>query len=207
MIGIDQQNVVLELESVEPIFKELAKEIIREQFFEPAVKELQYEFENHVVTKELDAGSEIGNAAGNPSNTLVGKSDKTLFTFIGFNKGEKPTNAIRNRIKETSPTGPKLISLPVIKKSFVYQFELDAPDLEDIYYNTPLPWAPGLSWAEKLEQGIPGLGRFVAREGAGRSGGGFQAKQDFRAEEDSSSRRVDYLSEIVRNFINTLNNN
>lgn len=74
--------------------------------------------------------------------------------------------------------------------------------MEEIYRRTPLPWLPGFSWAEMLEEGIPGLNQFIPREGAGRSEGGIQANQSVRGIEKSA--KIDYMSGIVRNFLDKM---
>lgn len=198
--SINTDTVLLELLSAEPTIKKYAEETIRKQFFEPAVREMKADFESHVVTQELDAASDNVNATDNRSRTLRGSNFGNLFSFIGFDEGTKPTNAIRNRLNETSAAGPKMATLPVKQKQFIYEFEISGPNLEEIYEATPLPWAPGLSWAEKLENGIEGLGRFLSKSGRGRSGGGFQAKAPVR-QGVSKSAPIDYLSGIAKRFI------
>lgn len=205
MAVINQYYVQLELQAAQPIILEAAKQVMRREVFVPAVQALRQEFENHKVTKELDDGMNYGNAAGNPTQILAGSSPKTLYTFIGFDEGTHPTNAIRNRISnENSAAGPKLIALPVKKRRFVYEFEVLSPDLDEIYKATPLPWASGFSWAEMIERGIPGLGRFVAKDGYGHSGGGIESKKEFRNAAFSKSKPIEYLSEIVRHFVERL---
>jgi len=199
---INHHNVMLELESAHPTIKAAAEVYVRKEYFEPAVRALRQDFESHPVTVEIDGGMEFGNEAGNPSKTLsVGASSKNLYSFIGFEEGTHPTNAIRNRLRESSSAGPKMHALPVKKRQFVYEFEISGPDLDAIYEATPLPWAQGLSWAEKIETGIPGLARFVSKDNLGRSGGGYQAKNDVRKNGPNTSRPISYLTGIVQRFL------
>lgn len=203
MAKIDQYQVTLELESVSPILKSIAEQAIREDYFIPARQELLDDFDNHVVTKEIQMGSEVGNSAGNPSNTLEGSSQKNLFTFIGFDHGTDPIKPLRGAL-QSSKTGPRLIPLPVKRRQFEYQFEIFSPDPDIIAEASPIPWAPGLSWAEMIEDGIPGLSNFIAKEGAGHSEGGYQSKHAIEGR-SSDSRPVDYLSGIIRKFFDRLN--
>lgn len=205
MATINQSYVTIELQSAAPIIKQIAEDIVRKEYFTPATRQMRQDFEDHVITQEIDAGMNYGNQAGNPSDTLAGNSPKNLFSFIGFDAGTHPTNAIRNRLKESSEAGPEMITLPVKKRRFIYEFEIRGPDLDKIYAATPMPWAGGLSWAEGIEQGIPGLSRFIPRDGSGRSGGGIQAKVDFRNGQSAKSKPTPYLSEIVKKFIEKFN--
>ena len=58
--------------------------------FEKAKALMISEFNNHPVTKELEAGV----SAANSSGTLNGYGN--LFTFIGFSTGHKPIPPVRN---------------------------------------------------------------------------------------------------------------
>ena len=200
MGSINRRQVMIELEAATPIIKKVAEVYVREEIFLPAVESMKNDFEQHAVTKELDDGAKYGNEAGSESGAVaVGKSKKNLFTFIGFNKGEKPTDAIRSSIG-LGINGPKLISLPVVKRTFIYRFTILAPNLSEIYKKTPIPWATGLSWAKKVETGIDGLGSFIAKDGVGRSEGGIQTEKKIETRQKRSNP-VDYLSGIISRFL------
>lgn len=196
-------QVMLELESAQPIFKKAAEDYVKKDIFIPATKELRKEFLSHPVTKEIKDGAKYGNDAGSASGAVdVGKSEKNLFTFIGFEQGSNPIEEIEKRLDPSHRDGPKMISLPVVKRRFIYQFDIKGPNLDEIHAKTPIPWMPGFSWVKKLESGIPGLSRFIAKTGYGRSGGGIQAKTEI-GKRQRTSNPVDYLTGLFKNFINS----
>ena len=55
--------------------------------------ELQNDFDNHVVTREIEAGPQSSNSSG----TLGGIGN--LFSFIGFNNGSNPVQPVRELLK------------------------------------------------------------------------------------------------------------
>ncbi len=146
--------------------------------FLDAVEELKADFEASTVTQELDRG--IG--APNISETLRGgDAPQNLYSFIGFPAGTKPTEEIRDRLDPSHRDGPHLRYRGKERRgtSIRYQFIVSEPDREAIWKATPIPWAPGMSWARKIEGIIPGFAAFIDRFTGfppSRSGGGFQAK-------------------------------
>ncbi len=148
------------------------------KLFNEAVADLKDDFEQSDVTQELDRG--IGSP--NISHTLRGAdAPENLYSFIGFTAGDKPTDEIRDRLEPTHSDGPKLRLRGKDKRSTAirYQFVVDAPKEEKIWKATPLPWAPDMSWAKKIETGIAGFASFLPRfmGDPSRSGGGIQAKK------------------------------
>lgn len=149
---------------------------------ENATIAMQRDFEEHPVTREIDGG--IGSA--NISNTLGGGSaPKNLFSFIGFDGGSDPLTPIRKRLysDKKSSSGITMVKIGQDTRGTLmrYQFKVSAP-FEQIYKETPIPWATGLSWAEKIETEIPGFTKFLPAYGLknSRSGGGVQLENDVR---------------------------
>jgi hypothetical protein len=148
------------------------------QVFESAVAGLQEDFETHAVTAEIEGGI----TSENISHTLGGSqyAPKNLYSFIGFPAGSNPTEEIREALSVDSPVGPAIryVRKEVSKGNARYRFEISAPNKQAIYKRTPMPWASGLSWAQKVETEIPGFAHFLARfmGEPSRSGGGIQAK-------------------------------
>lgn len=178
--------------------------------FDTAVQELKDEFENSDVTKEIDRG--IGSP--NISQTLRGgDAPESLYGFIGFNDGDNPTEAIRDRLDPTHSDGPKmrLRGREQRRLSIRYQFVVDAPKEDKIWKATPLPWAKQLSWAKKIEEGIQGFQSFLARYmgDPSRSGGGIQAKGpngELRKLRDASyvPPSDGYLQTMFRRFLSRI---
>ncbi len=152
-------------------------------------------FSAHPVSLEIEGGP----TSTNLSNTLVGSSEKAnLFGFIGFGAGESPIQKIRTYLARN-------IEIRAVRRSLkdvVIDFAVNIPELDAIYDMSPMPWAPGLSWAEGIEKGIPGLGQYLAGGSSkGRSGGGIQVKVAVNA---GSFRSVRYMSKILEDFVNDL---
>lgn len=175
-----------------------------EAIFDNEVKIMQEEFEEHPVTREIAGG--IGSS--NISETLGGgSSPKNLFAFIGFPEGEQdPTQPIREALSPDSNEGPKMTYIGKdAANPLIYRFQIDAPKLDAIYKDTPLPWGPGLSWAKKIETSIPGFAKFLPsfNSKSSRSGGGIQVQNSLRAESYTPPANG-YLTTIFKNFINRL---
>ena len=80
------------------------------------------------------------------------------------------------------------------RKTLKITIELPSP--KQIFSVTPMPWATGLSWAQRIELGMSGYPNYIAREKKGRSGGGIQAEESLFT---GKFRNVKYIS----HFINT----
>ena len=202
MASIDRRSLLRTLSASSPTIKKIADEMVREQFFEPAVEAMKHEFDEHPVTQEIDAGVD----APNISNTLVPSSydHMNLFSFIGFNAGDHPTDEIRSRLSPDSPDGPKMSYIGKDSNRLEFHYKISSPSQDAIYQATPLPWAPGISWAKRIEVGMAGLGQFLnLSEGQSRSnsrsGGGIQVKNTLRP--GVQYRATSYLSSIFNNFL------
>jgi hypothetical protein len=168
------------------IFKQLEAE------FEKAKRDLIQNFEQHLVTKELDAGPESSNI----SSTLGGVGN--LHGFIGFEPQDNPTQALRSLILDQIKIRAKKTS----KQGLIFSIDINIPGADDIAAVTPLPWAPGLSWAEGIEKGLSGLGNYLVKKtGASRSGQGIQVDVQVRG---GSFSRKDYMTKLLADFIKVL---
>lgn len=152
------------------------------------------EFESHPVTQEIAQGPN----ANNISNTLVGANiNANLFSFIGFDPGSNPVDKIRIYLAQNLDV--RRVSGG--RNKVALDFLVKVPSLSDIYNLSPVPWAPGLSWAEGIERGLPGLGQYLAAPNKGRSGGGIQVKAMLNG---ASFKSVPYLSKVLKDFVNNL---
>jgi len=195
MATINQRELFLELSVAEPILVREASRVVQEEYFQPAVIKMQETFEKHPVTREIEGGTEERNI----SKTLRGgDATENLYSFIGFNQGDQPTQVIRDSLDPNNENGPKIKYIRGSQiDNFSFQFKVTEPNLENIYKETPIPWAPGLSWAKRIEQGIPGAKKFLAKEGYGRSEGGIQVKVEVAKAEFKPTK---YLSKIIEVF-------
>jgi len=143
-------------------------------------------FNNHPVTVEIEAGPN----SSNTSRTLSKKGN--LFSFIGFEKGDRPIAPIRSLFKEI------FINKVVVKKDGSVDTVVYYPKAEEYFAVTPLPWANGRSWADGIEKGISGLGFYLNEKNANsRSGTGIQTKGELSK---TSFQPTDYLRKLIKDF-------
>jgi hypothetical protein len=152
--------------------------------------EMIKEFLQHPVTKEILAGA----SSGNQSGTLSGYGN--LFTFIGFNKGDNPIQPIIQLLNQTNYHFTKFDN----KGSFTVNIEI--PSADQIFRATPLPWAPGMSWAQRIEVGMPGFGQYMNKtSNTSRSGLGIQTKNPIRPGGFKNTRYIsDFINRWTKKF-------
>jgi hypothetical protein len=79
------------------------------------------------------------------------------------------------------------------------EFEVTLPDAKDIFAVTPLPWAPGRSWAKGIESGLSGLGYYLNKStDKSRSGLGVQTSQKIRKGVKFTNTK--YISSILNKY-------
>lgn len=202
---IDQRQLVAELTVSDPILKRVADQVMRENFFDPAVAEMKSDFDNSPVTREIAGGVDATNESSTLDATFREGGDQdspaNLTSFIGFEDSPDQVLApIIQRLDPRHPDGPKIVYAGRDKDKLTYRYEIRAPDETSLEEATGLPWAPGISWVRRIEQGIPGIGHFLNVKGrpSSRSGGGIQVDGQLRT---GRFKAVPYLSRIFNNFL------
>lgn len=123
------------------------------------------EFNQHPVTKEIEAGE----SASNISGTLGGYGN--LFSFLGFQKGVNPVNIVKKMLLSIK------LSDKVSNKNKSFSMTLFLPSKEELEAVTKLPWENGRSWLFDIEKSISGLGAYLyGKFVQSRSGGAIQVK-------------------------------
>lgn len=170
-------------------FQERAEEIVKGNYLENKEKFMD-DFNNHPVTQELEDGP----TASNSSNTLNGIGN--LFSYIGFYASQAPVSELRLLLEKSFSFKKKALGKRGAK--FIITF----PDQEAIKKNTPMPWEGGRSWVTGIEKGISGFGYYIYKKfSGGRSGEALQSSNKVRG---SSFKRVKYMSEMIKNFVNNM---
>lgn len=155
--------------------------------FQKIKNQMISEFLNHPVTIELKGGLNASNISG----TLRGRNGN-LFSFIGFNSGEDPTKAIEEVLQSTEFRFSRLTTKSI-------EFSVSVPDAKEVFAATPMPWAPGRSWAKGIESGISGLGYYLNKVTAdSRSGRGVQTSK--KISEGSRFKNTQYMSAILKKY-------
>ena len=160
-----------------------------ERSFNNIKAEMIRELMNHEITKEIS----IGVGASNSSNTLGGYGN--LFTFIGFESGSSPIDAIKQEFDKTV-----LRFRTLTDDGPIWNIYLPAP--EDIWDVTPMPWAEGRSWAKGIETGISGVGWYLYNQKKNypqsRSGPAIQVKS--KSSSKVRFKNVKYISDILNRY-------
>jgi hypothetical protein len=162
-----------------------------EQEINKIKQELLEDYNDHPVTKELEAGADSENI----SQTLNGVGNLT--TYIGFQEGSSPTEPLRDKIKTVTLNPKGRVSKDDSNLSF--EFDVIAPSIEEVESVGSLPFEQGNSWIKGIENGISGFGSYIYGRmfKNSRSGKGIQGIKSFR---QGNFRSVSYMSEIMTKF-------
>ena len=185
--GINRRGLRKELAvKLGPFFKkELQKKVKRD--INSVVRTMLVEFNTHAITREIEGGA----GARNISGTLGGAGN--LFSFIGFDEGDKPVPPVRQILERST----HLVSITQSPNSLDFEVVIQIPDKEALFDASPIPWAAARSWVAGIERGLPGLGQFLVQRGSGRSQGGVQIKGTLRGGGFSNKK---YISAILNNL-------
>jgi hypothetical protein len=155
-----------------------------EKKVEEMIDDMIREFISMPITKEILGGKNSSNISG----TLGGYGN--LFSFIGFPEGSQPIDPIIELLQQTS------YNLTGLTPRGTMKLTITLPSPADIFRITPLPWAPGISWAKRIEVGLSGLGMYMDKS-AGRSGGGIQTSKSLRKGRFSNTP---YISAFLKDW-------
>jgi hypothetical protein len=157
-----------------------------ERKFKSMKREMIADFKSLPVTKEIMAGPRSSNLSG----TLGGYGN--LFSFIGFESNSQPIKPIIALLETTNIVFTKIRPNGSAKVSVVL------PSPQDIFQVTPLPWATGISWAERIEVGLSGLGFYLNEKSSySRSGAGIQGEEKVRG---GGFRNTPYISSFLKKW-------
>lgn len=154
--------------------------------FNKIKKEMLEEFLAHPVSIEIEDGPDAENSSG----TLDGYGN--LFSFIGFNEGDAPLEPIVELLQSARIDADRETDTGFLMKIFI-------PSKEEIFSVTPMPWASGRSWAEGIERGISGFGRYLNTDSANtsRSGGGIEVQSVIRS---GKFKNTSYISALMNKY-------
>lgn len=160
---------------------------------EKTKKEMISNFLSLPITKEILGGKESSNISG----TLGGYGN--LFTFIGFNSGDRPIDPIISLLNQTNY---KFIKF---NRAGVGKISIEMPSKDQIFKATPLPWAGGISWAQRMEIGLSGLGMYLNLSKSNdysRSGKGIQSSNKIRTGKFSNTPYISaFLNKWQKAFL------
>ena len=153
--------------------------------FDKIRQEMIDEFLSHPISIEIEGGP----SAENSSGTLDGYGN--LFSFIGFDDGTSPLEPILELLQSTRIELNRETENGFLMKIYI-------PSKEDIFSVTPMPWASGRSWAEGIERGISGFGRYLNIDSnTSRSGAGIETQSVIRRGKFKNSP---YISALINKY-------
>lgn len=153
--------------------------------FNKIKREMLAEFLSHPITVEIKAGPDAENSSG----TLGGYGN--LFSFIGFNEGDDPISNIEGLLNLSRIEYDRQTETGFLIKIFI-------PSKQEIFAETPMPWASGRSWAEGIEKGISGFGLYLNKDSINsRSGTGFQSNGVIRK---GKFKNTPYISALLNKY-------
>lgn len=169
-----------------------------EKAFNERKQEMIQEFESHPVTKELSEGPQAS------SSYIKTAKGGNLYSLIGFNAGENPTEAIREILEKDVRLNLSQVTREVKTNSIVFKTPVRSPSLGE--FNNKIAGAVPLEWTSRsftdlIEKGITGFGSYLfdnlRRFKTSRSGPAIQIDSQMRS---GSAPRIRYISEILANF-------
>lgn len=161
-----------------------SKKIIRPAFQKIKNKMIS-DFLNHPVTLEIEGGIKSSNISGTLQNIT------NLYSFIGFQSGDRPIEPILQKLQET-----RLVYVKSTTNRIIYSVEI--PDRKEIFAVTPLPYQNGRSWAKSIETGLSGLNFYINRESSiSRSGLGIQTDKKVRSVRFKNTK---YISDLLNRY-------
>ena len=148
------------------------------------------ELEEHEVTRSMENGTK---------SSALGY-EASIFEFLGFSRGDKPVQALRNAYTNFIHLKRVPLKKKVSSTQINYDFTVSYPSLTEIYAETPLPWGGGRSWVKAIEKGgISNFNYTLANSSysTSRSGTAIQSKYVVR---DFNYKPIPYLSPIINKF-------
>lgn len=150
-------------------------------------KDILEKVKNHNICREL-TNKTI------PSSFISAK-DSSLFGFMGFNEGDDPVGSLIDFLDENITYNT---TLKITAFTLISTLKLPSKEAMRRESSLQLPWIRGVSWPELVENGVPGLRYFLAKND-GRSGLGIQAKSsdgNLRTVRNENMAGVKFISEI-----------
>lgn len=164
--------------------------------FTIAKQEFLKEFDEHPVTKSIEAGTQDPTV----NYPAAGLENGNLFSFLGFEAGDSPIDNIRPILESETKLVKSSKNIvgngPQAKVRINYSVRTPRRELAE---RSKLFWDSGLNFLYSIENGISGLSYFLSKKLRGRSGGGVQSPNPVRGGSDSV--KSGYLNELLRGLV------
>ena len=179
-----------------------------ERKFGEAKAQLMQDFDKHDVTQEM-----LGGANANSTHLKVGN----LFSLLGFNSDERPTDSLRDIINDDVKLDAGT-RIKMHRTTMEVQKVVWLPSQDEIkdkaQQANPLEWT-SRSWVDLIERGITGFPWFLSNlnwahpthkppnfKNSSRSGTGIEIET--RLPGHGSTSPIKYISELMRDFRESL---
>lgn len=186
------------------VFKKIKPKI--QKRFELAKDDLLEAFNEHPVTQEIEDGPD---AESSYVSTAAGGN---LFSLLGFNSSENPTDDLRKIIQDNIVLQIQNAKKITTTNGITWETPVRLPTLDDVNElvadKTPLDWSPARAWTTLIEKGIPWFAHYLfdnERPLTGsRSETAIQIKGTIKEGRSSSVPGIKYISELLSNFKKSL---
>ncbi len=151
-------------------------------------QQLVKNFLSHPVSIEISGGPNGSNSSG----TLGGYGN--LFSFLGFSSSDTPLQSIEAILSK------KLQYRVKPAKAGRFQILIDIPKATEIFENSPMPWANGMSWAQAIEKGVSNLQFYLFNPSGlpnSASGTGIQSRNKVSG---VNFRKTPYITKLLKDF-------
>lgn len=181
------------LTSLAPLARNNARQI-----FYSKKQRILGEFRRLKISQEIIEGPEGESGLLNYGN---------LFSFLGFNKGDKPVDELITFLRANIQIDEKV---PIINYSngvINYSFTVSSPTEEDIESVTPLEWDRNRSWLREIEDGASGFSFYIFKKYFDKSTGsrsttGLQSKRGVRSGEFGPRPYLSTLMSFIKREFN-----
>ena len=164
-----------------------------------AKQALLSDFDEHPVTKEMEAGP----YATEKADGLLPYGN--LPAFLGNTDSQKDVENLRGTLEKIEPSLTKP-QVSQTDKQITYSFKVKVPEVEEIYRDNPSEWS-SMSWIKLVEDGLNNFGAFIFSlmgYPSSFSGTGLQRGDKGRSTVKRSPK-IPYITEILRKFRDRFN--
>jgi hypothetical protein len=207
MEGINMRLLRLELDrqlekQADETFNKIKPQIKKK--FNQAKEELLEAFDENPITQEILEGP------GASSEYVSTRAGGNLFSLIGFENGEEPTEELREILEQSITLQIQDTRRKKTSTGIAWEVPVNIPSLSEIDKKTasrnPLEWT-SRGWTYLIEKGIPWFAHYLFDDiqkrrtlKNSRSGTAIQVKGTISEGRESSFQGIPYLSELIRNF-------
>ncbi len=200
-MAFNRRLLTVELsKQVKPIYAKVKP--FMQEAFNDRKEQVLAEFDEHPVTRALQAGAADSTADDGLVNTAHGGN---LYSLIGFNEGEDPTVPLRDMLEKDLRLNISQTTREVKNETIIFRTPVKSPTLATVHKqmakDAKVEWS-SRGFTDLIERGVTGFGRYLfnsaRRFPTSRSGPALQIKK--ATLRSGSAPRFRYISDILSRF-------